>query len=87
MYYQKGKVMKQKLLELLHNIPEEILGTAELADYLMNNGVTVCTHCEKCIHYTQSKIRDYYGWCLLWGAAVRNNGYCHNAERTKYEKD
>ena len=73
--------MKEKLLELLHNIPEEILGTAELADYLIKNGIVVCKHCEECDNYKPSTIREYYGWCSIWGSVVRGSGFCHHGER------
>ena len=43
-------------------------------------------NCEQCKHYKQSTIRNYYGWCNMWGSTVRGNGYCHNGERANGAK-
>lgn len=42
-------------------------------------------HCQECDYYDPSSIREYYGWCNMWNAAVRKTGYCHNGERRSNE--
>ena len=48
---EKGKTMREKLIELLQKFPFKTVG--DHADYLIANGVTIPVMCDDCKHFTE----------------------------------
>lgn len=75
--------MLNRLYRLIHNF----LGNAaaisdmDLAEYLVDNGVTIPVRCRECKNYEAGYVRRDHGWCKEWGTAVRASGFCHHGER------
>ena len=73
---EKGKTMtdRERLLEIL-NVPiyphENVDPLEAVADYLLDNGVTIPVRCAKCKHYNNE-----FGVCEFWHGARRPEHYC-----------
>lgn len=74
--------MREKLIELLFNVPGYLMGTAELADYLIANGVTIPVRCKDCKHFDPEKaLRPGGIWCVYWGTDPDPDDFCCKGER------
>ena len=75
--------MRNRLYRLIQNFlgSASAISDMNLAEYLMENGVTIPVRCEGCKNYAAGYVRRDHGWCKEWGTAVRASGFCHHGER------
>lgn len=74
---------RERLLHILNVpiYPHENADPAEVvADYLLDNGVTIPVRCKDCNHWKRCG-KDGCGWCAAWEQGRVYNHYCSCGER------
>ena len=80
---EKGKTMKEKLIELLITAKDLITLTRQ-AEFLIANGVTIPVRCKECIHM---KERFNARYCEVWTTfnGMGDEGFCNYGLRRESE--
>ena len=74
--------MREKLIELLVNMPGYIMGTEGLADYLIDNGVIIPNRCKDCVHRVEQGKMCTHPKAIGWDAIEpEDDDFCSYGER------
>ena len=71
--------MDEKLIELLDDfgVYDEWATNGEIADHLIDNGVTIPVRCKDC----RKRPEGQYGVCQEFNRQTPDDGYCYCGER------